>query len=229
MFDPHHIGPRYETSYSRNKGRVLQRKVKDTKRTYTREELEKLLPVMIQNGLVNGTTPDPPPTPTPTPTPDPGPSIKDLTNIVYFRSIEDTQQGTPYYFTEMQYHAQGSVYYSPLQDSLVFTVQVSLTESGFWRIAVSVREGTANAVLEIDVREGSWFINWEDDYTASYHSVQFVTQGHTTFVEIPFTEAQYWYTIYIDANIYSLEGLPVNETNNTRPLINKLKSFFFTK
>ena len=86
MFDPHHIGPRYESRYSRNKGRVFQRKVVNEPPSFTRSQLEKLVPVMIQNGIINGTTPDPSPDPDPFYIPLPVDSI----HITYY-------QGKHYY------------------------------------------------------------------------------------------------------------------------------------
>lgn len=53
MFDPHRIGPERTTSYSRNHGRVIQRKVVRTPSVaYTRGDLEQLVPLMRKNGLV---------------------------------------------------------------------------------------------------------------------------------------------------------------------------------
>lgn len=62
MFDPHRIGPRRSSSYSRNKGRVIQRRAVNTPSPgYTRTELEQLVPVMKKNGFI----PDVPPPPSP--------------------------------------------------------------------------------------------------------------------------------------------------------------------
>lgn len=59
MFDPHHIGPRRSSSYSRNKGRVIQRRAVNTPSPgYTRSELEQLVPLMKVNGFI-----PPPPSP----------------------------------------------------------------------------------------------------------------------------------------------------------------------
>lgn len=59
MFDPHHIGPQRTSSYSRNKGRVIQRRAVNTPSPgYTRSELEQLVPVMKVNGFI-----PPPPSP----------------------------------------------------------------------------------------------------------------------------------------------------------------------
>lgn len=53
MFDPHRIGPSRSTSYWRNKGRVIQRKLVDPPaRAMTRSELEDLYPLMERNGLI---------------------------------------------------------------------------------------------------------------------------------------------------------------------------------
>lgn len=61
MFDPHRIGPQRTSSYSRNKGRVIQRRLVNTPSPgYTRTELEQLVPVMLKNGLLP-TTPVPSP------------------------------------------------------------------------------------------------------------------------------------------------------------------------
>lgn len=53
MFDPHHIGPRRSSSYSRNKGRVIQRRAVNTPSPgYTMTELEQLVPLMRKNGFI---------------------------------------------------------------------------------------------------------------------------------------------------------------------------------
>lgn len=62
MFDPHRIGPRRSSSYARNKGRVIQRRLVDTPSPgYTRTELEELVPLMRKNGFI----PEIPPGPSP--------------------------------------------------------------------------------------------------------------------------------------------------------------------
>lgn len=53
MFDPYHIGPGQSTSYDRNNGRVIRRRVINTpSRSWTRNELMELLPLMQMNGLL---------------------------------------------------------------------------------------------------------------------------------------------------------------------------------
>lgn len=53
MFDPYHIGPGQSTSYDRNNGRVIRRRVINIpSRSWTRNELMELVPLMKMNGLL---------------------------------------------------------------------------------------------------------------------------------------------------------------------------------
>lgn len=53
MFDPHSIGPRSSSFRSRNRGRVIQRRLVDPPpRQMTRDDLIKLLPLYEQNNLL---------------------------------------------------------------------------------------------------------------------------------------------------------------------------------
>lgn len=53
MFDPYHVGPQESTSYDRNNGRVIRRRlINPPSRSWTRNELMELLPLMQMNGLI---------------------------------------------------------------------------------------------------------------------------------------------------------------------------------
>ena len=153
MFDPHHIGPRYESRYSRNKGRVFQRKVVNEPPTFTRSQLEKLVPVMIQNGIINGTTPDPGPDPDPDPYYLPVP----IDSIAFSIPLDDSMKTQYLEFKNFQ-HTNADITI-PVREVIDYGATWWWAEmyDGANQYTIIVRQRYIEGLYNIKIHVGAWY------------------------------------------------------------------------